>query len=287
MYDTQNSDLPDNDVFSISIDQNGNKWIATYGGGVAFFDGSNWTIYNTSNSDLPSDAATCINIEANGKKWIGTYGGGLASFDGVNWEVYKSSNSDLPSNVIRTISIDAHGNKWIGTNGGGVAIFNDTSWTVHHIFNSGLPNNYIRSIEFENNGNAWIATHGGGLAVYKQGGVVSVEEFYQNNFRSPNDYFLQQNYPNPFNPSTTIKYTIPNVTLSGVEGSKVQLKVYDILGNEVANLVDEYKPAGSYEVDFNAANLASGIYFYKLQVIDPESSSGQGFVETKKMILLK
>ena len=89
----------------------------------------------------------------------------------------------------------------IGTNGGGVAIFNDTSWTVHHIFNSGLPNNYIRSIEFENNGNAWTATHGGGLAVYKQGGVVSVEEFYKNNFRSPNNYFLLQNYPNPFNPT--------------------------------------------------------------------------------------
>ncbi len=93
------------------------------------------------------------------------------------------------------------------------------------------------------------------------------------------DFVLQQNYPNPFNPSTTIKYTVPSVALSGVEGSRVQLKVYDILGNEVAALVDEYKPAGNYEVNFDAAGLASGVYFYKLKA--------GSFVETKKMILLR
>jgi hypothetical protein len=96
---------------------------------------------------------------------------------------------------------------------------------------------------------------------------------------TPSEFMLSQNYPNPFNPNTTIKYTIPNVSLSGVEGSKVQLKVYDVLGNEIATLVNEYKPAGTYEVEFDASNLSSGIYFYKLQA--------GNFVETKKMILLK
>ncbi len=95
----------------------------------------------------------------------------------------------------------------------------------------------------------------------------------------PTEFNLSQNYPNPFNPSTTIKYTIPSVTLSGVEGSKVQLKIFDILGNEITTLVDEYKPAGNYEVDFNASGLASGMYLYKLQT--------GSFVETKKMILMR
>jgi hypothetical protein len=95
----------------------------------------------------------------------------------------------------------------------------------------------------------------------------------------PSHFSLKQNYPNPFNPSTKIKYTIPNVTLSGVEGSRVQLKVYDILGNEVGALVNESKPAGTYEVEFNASNLSSGIYFYKLQA--------GSFTQTKKMILMK
>ena len=101
-----------------------------------------------------------------------------------------------------------------------------------------------------------------------------------------NKFELSQNYPNPFNPSTTIKYTIPNVTLglssraeSRDEGSRVQLKVYDVLGNEVATLVNEYKSAGSYEVSFDASGLSSGIYFYKLRA--------GSFVEAKKMILVK
>jgi len=103
----------------------------------------------------------------------------------------------------------------------------------------------------------------------------------------PTKFSLSQYFPNPFNPVTTIKYTIPNVTLSGVEGSRVTLKVYDILGSEVATLVNEEQGAGNYKVEFNAAQsaaadhpaMASGIYFYRLQAGD--------FVQTKKMILIK
>jgi hypothetical protein len=96
---------------------------------------------------------------------------------------------------------------------------------------------------------------------------------------TPTEFKLEQNYPNPFNPSTTISFTIPNVTLSGVEGSRVQLKVYDILGNEITTLVNDYRDAGIYNVQFTMHNLASGIYFYTLQTGD--------FVESKKMILLR
>ena len=95
----------------------------------------------------------------------------------------------------------------------------------------------------------------------------------------PIQFSLEQNYPNPFNPSTKIKYSIPNVTLSGVEGSRVIVKVFGVLGNEVETLVNEEKPAGTYEIDFNASKLSSGVYFYQLQA--------GSFVETKKMILLR
>ena len=79
----------------------------------------------------------------------------------------------------------------------------------------------------------------------------------------PQNFFLYQNYPNPFNPTTKIRYSIP----SNVKGqmSNVSLKVYDVLGREVATLVNEEKQAGVYEVEFNASKLSSGIYFYKLQ----------------------
>ena len=86
------------------------------------------------------------------------------------------------------------------------------------------------------------------------------------------EYALEQNYPNPFNPSTTLKYQIP-------QNGFVTLKVYDILGKEVATLVNEVKTQGRYEVNFNASNLASGVYLYRLNVND--------YVDVKKMILLK
>jgi hypothetical protein len=101
----------------------------------------------------------------------------------------------------------------------------------------------------------------------------------------PTKYLLKQNYPNPFNPTTTIRYDIPN---DGV----VTLKVYNIMGQEVATLVNEQKSAGTYQVQFVAKNLlgsslASGVYFYRVTVGDPSLRSGQGFSETKKMILLR
>ncbi|MEO8232415.1 MAG: T9SS type A sorting domain-containing protein, partial [Ignavibacteriota bacterium] len=99
-------------------------------------------------------------------------------------------------------------------------------------------------------------------------------------------FILEQNYPNPFNPSTTISFTIPNVTLSlssraetRDEGFQVQLQVYDILGNDISTLVNEEKPAGNYSINFDGQGLASGIYFYKLKVGIQES--------IKKMILLR
>ncbi len=88
------------------------------------------------------------------------------------------------------------------------------------------------------------------------------------------EFKLHQNYPNPFNPSTTIEFVVP----SGVEGL-ITLKVFDILGNQAATLVNEVKETGSYEVEFNGNSLPSGIYFYKL--------TAGSFTETKKCILMK
>lgn len=88
----------------------------------------------------------------------------------------------------------------------------------------------------------------------------------------PTSYNLAQNFPNPFNPTTTIRYSIPNDGL-------VQIKIYDLSGKEVMNLVNENKVAGNYEVKFNGANLSSGIYFYRINVGE--------FVQTKRMVLVK
>jgi len=109
--------------------------------------------------------------------------------------------------------------------------------------------------------------------------VNTIGEFFQskigNASQNPTislEYNLDQNYPNPFNPSTTISYSI-------AQDGLVSLKVFDVLGDEVATLIDELKTAGNYSVEFNAQDLPSGVYFYQLQV--------DRFVETKKLILLR
>lgn len=110
----------------------------------------------------------------------------------------------------------------------------------------------------------WVSTE----VINKLNPLVAAE----NVSNIPDHSFLHQNYPNPFNPVTTIKYSLPRV-------GRVKITLYNILGREVACLVNEEKPAGTYEINWNANNVPSGIYFYQLQAGD--------FVQTKKMILMK
>jgi hypothetical protein len=132
---------------------------------------------------------------------------------------------------------------------------------------------------FVNDNEGWIVGggigHPGVILHTTNGGVIT--DVNENNI--PGEFSLSQNYPNPFNPSTNIKFTISDFGF-------VSLKVYDVLGNEVATLVNEEKPAGEYEIEFNSHSglsgikeLSSGIYFYQLKT--------EGYIETKKMLLLK
>ena len=105
--------------------------------------------------------------------------------------------------------------------------------------------------------------------------TVTIPQVPPNGIKDVKNVFtfnLAQNYPNPFNPTTKISYTIP-------ERNNVSLKIYDMLGREVATLVNTTKEAGNYEVNFNASNLASGLYIYKIQA--------GSFTQSKKMLLLK
>ena len=111
-----------------------------------------------------------------------------------------------------------------------------------------------------------------GLSVFDTIRVHGLTVDVENTPNIPYNFSLSQNYPNPFNPNTKIRYSIADL-------SKVSLKIYDILGREIITLVNEEKPVGQYEVNFNASNLASGVYFYQLKAGD--------FIQSKKMILLK
>lgn len=109
----------------------------------------------------------------------------------------------------------------------------------------------------------------GKVYIYSRINFTDIKDLHE---KSKLNFHLYQNFPNPFNPTTNIQFSVSS-------REYVQLKVYDILGKEIAILVNEEKPAGKYEVNFNASSLASGVYIYKIQA--------GGFVSSKKMILLK
>ncbi len=107
--------------------------------------------------------------------------------------------------------------------------------------------------------------------------VVGVKELHG---QVPSAYSLAQNYPNPFNPSTIIRYSVPTTSF-------VTLKVYDVLGREVATLVNQEQGPGTYSADFNATNVSNGIYFYRLVVSGANPTQAGNFTDVKKMMLLK
>jgi len=149
----------------------------------------------------------------------------------------------------------------------------DAGETWISIYADYRPNSYIHHIFFLNENLGWALT-AYGVYYTKSGGITSIEDSVEN--YSKDIFILFDNYPNPFNPNTKIGWQAPVSCWQ-------TLKVYDVLGNEVATLVNEYRPAGSYEVEFKSTSvsrqLANGVYFYRFQTGD--------YVETKKMILLK
>jgi hypothetical protein len=110
------------------------------------------------------------------------------------------------------------------------------------------------------------------FAAAKSAGFYALTGVQVTDLAAPVKYVLQQNYPNPFNPSTTIEYSISNK-------GHVMLKIFDILGREVAELVNEVKSPGTYQVSFDGLRLASGVYIYQLSTAD--------FVQARKMVLVK
>ncbi|HEX7356888.1 MAG TPA: T9SS type A sorting domain-containing protein, partial [Ignavibacteriaceae bacterium] len=129
------------------------------------------------------------------------------------------------------------------------------------------PRSYTYTDNSVNNGTYYYR-----LKQLDYNGAFAYSHIVEVDVTAPIEFTLSQNYPNPFNPSTIISYSIP-------QNSFVTLKVYDVIGNEIATLVNETKSAGKYDIRFDASNLSNGVYFYTIKA--------DNFTSTKKMILMK
>lgn len=181
---------------------------------------------------------------------------------------YDWSWAGVSKNVTELI-LDFNENIYAGTDGIGSQgilrkLKDSKNWDL---FNSGLGWYSSFQLAVNSNGILFASSEAG---IYRT--IESTTAINENEEVIPSEFALYQNYPNPFNPSTKIQYQIP-------KGGIVTIKVYNLLGSEVATLVDEEKVAGNYEVTFDSSELTSGVYFYSLQ-------SGV-FIDTKKMILIK
>jgi photosystem II stability/assembly factor-like uncharacterized protein len=163
----------------------------------------------------------------------------------LKWQTATETNN-------QGFEIYRNGNKIAFVEGKGTTTENQDYSFVDKNLQSGIYNYRLNQIDFD--------------------GTQEVVGELTINLTLPEQFALEQNYPNPFNPSTTISWQSP-------VGSWQTLKIYDLLGREVVTLVDEYKPAGSYEVEFDARGLSSGVYLYTLQA--------GSFTNTKKLILMK
>ena len=237
-------------------------------------NGTSWTTVNAGLPNRPVGSLAVIGANL----FAGTAGAGvfLSTNNGTNWTPTILSGASVQSfAVIGT-------NLFAGTAGGSVFLStnNGTSWAQ---VDSGLTSASINSLAVSLTGTAGtnlFAATDSGVYVRPLSEMFTGVKNKQNNF--PTSFSLQQNYPNPFNPTTMINYSVPKTSL-------VTIKVYDILGKEIATLVNEEKSAGNYSVQFsanggyasgrNGGNLSSGIYFYRMQ-------SGN-YSQTKKLVLLK
>jgi photosystem II stability/assembly factor-like uncharacterized protein len=186
---------------------------------------------------------------------------------GLNWTDISGNMPDVPVNSI-IIDYDEDSTLYIGTDAG--VFFTQNLGAEWVVLGTGLPNSPVFDLNYHQPSQKLVAgTHGRSLFEFDLSGISGIGDEFN---LAVSDFKLYQNYPNPFNPSTVIGYQLP-------VGGDVTLKVFDLLGREVATLVDENKPAGSYEINFESSSLSSGIYFYRLKAGNK--------IQSKKMILLK
>lgn len=265
------------DVYVVKTDSSGDLlWANAYGGAgydlgnsiTQTSDGGYIVTGTTDSYGAGNEDVYLIKIDSNGSLlWSKTYGGSNSE---EGYSVHQTSDSGytITGNIssagsggedVYLVKTDKDGNSGCSESNPSTI----TTTTVTQVTTSNFGFFSGRIVTTLNT----IVRSGGELTTLCS--TVSVED---NNLEPLKEFLLYQNYPNPFNPSTTITFSIPNEEF-------VSLKVFNSLGEEVAELINETKPAGNYSVAFDASKLSSGIYFYTI--------NAGNFVETKKMILLR
>ncbi|OGU77134.1 MAG: hypothetical protein A2W11_11305 [Ignavibacteria bacterium RBG_16_35_7] len=252
----------ENNGCAAGIDYNGSNYfgviIKTTDGGTNWTNqwSGNWLLsihFTDSNNGWAAGAGIILKTTDGGTSWN-------TQITGTSYQLYSIHFSDYNFGWASGYDGSTSSGIILNTTNGGI-IWNPTIIGADTV---------LYSIHFADLYYGWTVGDNGTILHTTNGGVSFVEG--EQIDEVPAEFLLTQNYPNPFNPSTKIRYSVP-------KSSNVIIKVFDILGNEIETLANEEKPAGTYEINWYAANLPSGIYFYTI--------NAGSFIETKKMILIK
>jgi ligand-binding sensor domain-containing protein len=236
--------------------------------GTIFAGASNAGIYRSTDNGatwehpLTSYTFYAVAVNSSGKVFAGesSFGVRVSTDNGSNW-----SNTTLTNKTVNALLINSIGTIFAGTTQGVYQSKDDgANWTE---INTGLTNKKVTCLALNPSGNIYAGTSGGIFVSLQP--TTSVDDQKDN---IPLSFRLEQNYPNPFNPSTTINYQL-------AESGFAKLTVFDLLGKEVAILVNEIKQPGTYTAQWHAADLPSGVYFLRL--------TAGSFSQVRKMLLMK
>ncbi len=256
-----------------------NIFVGTMGG--VFYSSNGGLVWESRNDGLNVPyVVTLLSHEKN--LFAGTITGGAyrSTNDGANWE---KINTGLTNTYVNAFVMSVDGKLFTGTGWSGVffSMDNGSHWTQ---INTGLTTYQINTLAVDPDGKYIYAGTDDGVWYRPTSEITSTQQEKEDGILGR--IYLCQNYPNPFNPSTTIRYSVATNTRWSNTGNGwasvptlVTLKIYDMLGREIATLVNEEQSAGWKEVEWNASAFSSGIYFYKLQA--------GNFVNINKMIFMK
>ena len=250
------SGLSSSRVNSLVSDPAGNLYAATSIDGifVSSDGGGTWSSRGLVRNDIQSLA-----VNSRGEIFVGVYGGIFKSTDLPNgWGMVPFTND-----YVYALSVNSFDQVYAGTLSGVYASVDGNSFT-----GAGMTGNTVLSLSFGPDNRVFAGVYQGGLSQSAQ----AVTEVRTGNSDFPKSFTLGQNYPNPFNPTTTVEFEIAKL-------GPVSLKIFDILGNEVATLLNRRLIPGRYTVQWNAAHAASGTYYYRL--------STTASTEVKKMVLVR
>ena len=159
---TRNSPLPHDRITSIINDGQNRKWIGTYGGGLAMYDGDDWYVFKLLQPDLPIKYINSLALDLSNVLWVGTDGDGLFRYNGLSWEPLNTNHSEPGSEYITVITVDQLNNKWVGTRSG-LSLFDGNIWTHYSTENTDMPEDHITAIAIDAYGTKWIGTVSGFL----------------------------------------------------------------------------------------------------------------------------